>query len=208
MEIISHRGLWSENIIKNSIISFEESFNKSFGTETDIRDYNGKLVISHDIAGVDSIDFDDFLKLYNLSSKKTLALNIKSDGLSNLLNKKLEKNSIENYFVFDMSIPDTLQYKLNGMKFFIRQSEFEKDLPFYKDCAGIWLDSFESIWYNQEIIANHVKNGKKVCVVSSELHKRDKEVLWKLLIYNDFYKTENLILCTDFPIEANKYFNL
>jgi glycerophosphoryl diester phosphodiesterase len=208
MEIISHRGLWSDNIIKNSVTAFEESFFNGFGTETDIRDYNGKLVISHDIAGDDSIDFEEFLELYNFSSKKTLALNIKSDGLANLLKEKLEKNSIENYFVFDMSIPDTLQYKLNDIKFYIRQSEFEKDLPFYHDCAGIWLDSFDSIWYDQEIIAKHIKNGKKVCIVSSELHKRDKELLWKLLINNDFYKTENLILCTDFAIEANKYFNL
>ena len=208
MEIISHRGLWNETIIKNSGLAFKESFENDFGTETDIRDYNGKLVISHDIASLDSIDLEEFLKLYNLSSKKTIALNIKSDGLSLHLKEKLEQNLIENYFVFDMSIPDTVQYKLNGMKFFVRQSEFEQDLPFYDECTGIWLDSFNSIWYNQEVIARHLINGKKVCIVSPELHKRDKEILWRLLIKDELYKLDNLILCTDFPMEAYKYFNL
>jgi hypothetical protein len=154
--------------------------------------------------------FDCFLEFYVKYNDPILilALNIKSDGLSLHLKEKLEQNLIENYFVFDMSIPDTVQYKLNGMKFFVRQSEFEQDLPFYDECTGIWLDSFNSIWYNQEVIARHLINGKKVCIVSPELHKRDKEILWRLLIKDELYKLDNLILCTDFPMEAYKYFNL
>jgi glycerophosphoryl diester phosphodiesterase len=208
MEIISHRGLWNQSTYKNSSLAFQESFKNGFGTETDIRDYNGKLVISHDIANCDSLDLEEFLELYSNSSNKTLALNIKSDGLTSKLKEILNKYSIDNYFVFDMSIPDTIPYCLNKINFFIRQSEFENDLPFYDDCNGIWLDSFSSIWYNQDIIENHFKRGKKVCIVSSELHGRDKEILWELLLKENLFKSENLILCTDFPLDAYKYFNL
>jgi hypothetical protein len=208
MEIISHRGLWYKNSEKNSMKAFHASFENNFGTETDIRDYNGKLVISHDVANCDSLDLEEFLDLYCITSKKTLALNIKSDGLTHILKEIINKYSIDNYFVFDMSIPDTIPYKLNKINFYIRQSEFEKNLPFYDDCKGVWLDSFNYIWYNQELIENHFKQGKKVCIVSPELHNRDKEILWELLLKDDFYKSENLILCTDFPLDAYKYFNL
>ena len=46
-----------------------------------------------------------------------LALNIKSDGISEILKKTLKKYSIKNYFVFDMSVPELIQYK-KKIKFF------------------------------------------------------------------------------------------
>ena len=49
MEIISHRGLWNNTREKNSTQAFKRSFGFKIGTETDIRDYRGELVISHDI---------------------------------------------------------------------------------------------------------------------------------------------------------------
>ena len=49
MQIISHRGFWKSKNEQNTIISFQRSFENGFGIETDIRDLNGKLVISHDI---------------------------------------------------------------------------------------------------------------------------------------------------------------
>ena len=86
MDIISHRGFWNKDINKNSIKSFENSFKNNFGLETDVRDVNGVLKISHDMALDSNLDFETLLKLYSLKSNKYLALNIKSDGLHNEIN--------------------------------------------------------------------------------------------------------------------------
>ena len=101
MEIISHRGYWNKLDEKNTEISFRKSFNYNFGTETDIRDYKGHLVISHDIPDENSMSIDQFFEIYNSkNSDLLLALNIKSDGLQKSLKEKLIEYKIKNYFVF------------------------------------------------------------------------------------------------------------
>jgi hypothetical protein len=209
MEIISHRGYWIIPKDKNTQISFLRSFKLDFGTETDIRDYNGELVISHDIATSESMKLDLFFKLYieNGKSNFTLALNIKSDGLQVKLQNLLNDYGIKNYFVFDMSIPDTLGYISKNINFFSRQSEYELSPAFYNQCNGIWLDSFIDIWFTRELIIDHLKNKKKIALVSPELHGRKHTVLWEFLKVNHFHKNEDIMLCTDFPEEAVQYFN-
>jgi hypothetical protein len=193
---------------KNSENSFINSFKLMYGTETDVRDFNGGLVISHDIANESCMEINSFFDLYNKHTGKVLALNIKSDGLASLLSKTLNKHEIENYFVFDMSIPDTIGYLKLGMKVFIRQSEYERELPFYEECTGVWLDSFLSVWYDLQVIEHHLKNGKKVCIVSPELHNRDYINLWEILKTSGLQKVDGLILCTDKPVEATNFFNI
>ena len=61
MRIISHRGYWNTPAEKNTIHAFQRSFALGFGTETDIRDLKGELVISHDMPIGDEIRFEDFL---------------------------------------------------------------------------------------------------------------------------------------------------
>lgn len=206
MEIISHRGYWIEKSEKNTTLSFERSFELGYGTETDVRDYNGKLVISHDIPNESSILLDDFFGTYKSQSNKTLALNIKSDGLQSILKKKLHEFNILNYFAFDMSVPDTLGYINNGINFFSRQSEYELIPIFYNQAEGIWLDSFNKEWFDLELITNHINNGKKIAIVSSELHKRNPAELWEFMKINDLHIKEKIILCTDIPEQADKYF--
>lgn len=60
MEIISHRGYWKCKNEKNTKIAFNRSFNMGYGIETDIRDFRGELVISHDIATSESLQLNDF----------------------------------------------------------------------------------------------------------------------------------------------------
>lgn len=208
MEIISHRGYWILPEEKNSVISFLRSFQSFYGTETDIRDYNQKLVVSHDVPNETSIIIDNLFKLYKNNKHQTLALNIKSDGLAPFLLNKLTEYQIENYFVFDMSIPDTISYLKYGLKVMIRQSEYEKDLPFYNQSIGIWLDSFISEWYDEELIKAHINEGKKVCIVSSELHNRNHLSLWKMLKETGLCFDSNIILCTDKPTEATNFFKI
>jgi hypothetical protein len=208
MDIISHRGFWESSNEKNQIISFERSFSNGFGVETDLRDYMGEIVLSHDIADRNSISFRHFLKLMSkFDLTLPLALNIKSDGLQVKIKKELEYFNVSNYFFFDMSLPDTLSYKKSSLNFYSRQSEYEISPYLYDECNGIWLDSFVEEWYNSNTIQNHLNNNKKIAIVSSELHGRDNSSLWNFLIENKFHKNSNILLCTDFPGIAKSFFN-
>lgn len=207
MIILSHRGFWKVDTEKNSQTAFERSFSLGYGTETDLRDLNGELVISHDPPLNLESNIDFFLNIYNKDkSNLPLALNVKSDGLQNLILDFLKKGSISNYFVFDMSIPDTIAYIKKGMNVFVRQSEYEQNPPLYDEAQGVWLDCFEDIWYNEELVTDHLDNGKKVAIVSSELHKRDHKKHWEILKIWKSINNNNLMLCTDLPTDATKYF--
>jgi glycerophosphoryl diester phosphodiesterase len=206
MIIISHRGCWNEPGEKNSLNSFIRSATSGFGCETDIRDHNSELVISHDVPGNINLSLNPVLGLFE-NKNLLLAINIKSDGLQYLLQKSLKQFNITNYFVFDMSVPETRKYVSMGFNVFGRQSEFESEIPFYNEIKGVWIDSFERTWYNEDLVNKHLMNGKQVCIVSSELHDRDYSGHWEFLKSFGFIRNDNLILCTDHPEDAQIYFN-
>ena len=116
--------------------------------------------------------------------------------------------NITNYFVFDMSIPDTIGFIKNSTKFFTRQSEYEIDPAFYTQADGVWLDEFNGHWIDYEVIQKHIKNGKKVCIVSPELHKRAYNIEWDNY-KNIFLKDaeHKISICTDLPEKANFFLN-
>ena len=208
MIILSHRGYWKETQEKNLPIAFERSFSLGFGTETDIRDYKGELVISHDIADENCISVKEMFEVYNkYDNTLSLALNIKADGLQLKLKKLLEEYKIENYFVFDMSIPDGLGYLKQNIKAFTRESEYEKIPSFYDEACGTWLDEFQEHWITKEVIEKHIKNNKQICIVSPDLHKREYKNEWQH--YKEIEKElgiDNLMICTDFPEIAKEFF--
>ncbi|WP_307993365.1 hypothetical protein [uncultured Clostridium sp.] len=207
MKILAHRGYWNTTIKDNSYEALIKALDNGFGFESDIREYCGKLVISHDIANEESYLAENiFEKLSEYDDKYCFAINIKSDGLKSLLLDLLKKYNIENYFTFDMSVPQMIEYYEKGLKYFTRQSEYEKELVLYEKADGVWVDAFiEESWITEELLNTHLKNGKKVCIVSPDLHKREYLDFWnKLKSYNiDF---NDIILCTDFPLEARKFF--
>jgi len=209
MIILSHRGYWKTQEEKNLAISFNRSFKLEFGTETDIRDYNGELIISHDIADENCIEVKDFFNIYNqYNTNLPLALNIKADGLQIKLKELLVKYNILNYFVFDMSVPDGLQYLKQNIKSFTRESEYEKIPSFYNDACGVWLDEFKGHWIDKKTIEKHINNNKQICIVSPDLHKREYKEEWQH--YKDIEKDlgiNNLMICTDYPENAKEFFN-
>ncbi|MBR3498969.1 MAG: hypothetical protein IKO05_08265 [Selenomonadaceae bacterium] len=205
MEILCHRGFWLGAEEKNSLAALRRAVDQGFGFESDVRDYCGRLVISHDIANEKSPALEEVFKLLaGAEDKFFFAINIKADGLVGALKFLLKKYSLKKYFVFDMSVPQMLWYRSAGMKFFTRQSEFEKIPTLYEEAAGVWLDPFESDeWIDAAMIENHLARGKKVCVVSSELHEREPQKLWGVLRR---IESPNLLLCTDRPLAAEKFF--
>ena len=208
MIILAHRGFWKSKSERNNMVAFERSFTHKIGIETDIRDYKGKLVISHDIPDEFSITLDCFFGIYKkYGAGLPLALNIKSDGLYQKLGRYIQKYNLENYFVFDMSIPDTVKYVEHNLKVYTRVSEYEKVPSFYKQSEGVWMDEFYEHWINFESISQHVINNKKVCIVSPELHNRSYKKEWSQYKNIEKKLRTELMICTDFPLEAQNFFN-
>ena len=208
MIILSHRGLWKEPSEKNTPMAFERSFSLGFGTEPDIRDYKGELVISHDIANINCISAKEMFEIYNkYDNTLPLALNIKSDGLQVKLKELLKQFNITKYFVFDMSVPDGLQYINHQIRAFTRQSEYELEPSFYSNACGIWLDEFNNNWIDYDILNEHLQCQKNLCIVSPELHGRDYLTRWEAYKLIEKKLRVDLMICTDFPERAKEYFN-
>lgn len=199
MQILWHRA--------NTPALFREALLAGFGAELDIRDAGRELVVSHGLPGRRDFKLARFFGLYaRLKARPLLALNIKACGLQCKLLALLKKFEIGNYFVFDMAVPDGVEYLKLGMKLFTRQSEYERVPAFYGGARGVWLDDFGGRRPGPGLIRGHLARKKRVCVVSPELHKRDFMDTWRYL--KKFGAgSGRLLLCTDYPREADRYFN-
>lgn len=208
MKVLAHRGLWGGTIESNSLNAIRTALENGFGFESDIRDYQEKLVISHNIADSKSFDAETVFKWLNeFDDKYIFAINIKADGLKELIVEYLNKYNITSYFLFDMSVPQMVEFREIGLRFFTRQSEVESFPVMYEDAAGVWIDGFWSVdWITKELIENHIKNGKEVCLVSPDLHGQKNYVdFWnKLKDYN--FMSDQIMICTDHPKEAKEFF--
>lgn len=205
MIVLSHRGYWKTADEKNTEVAFRRSFDLGFGTETDIRDLSGELVISHDPPKGGEITFARFLELVG-GRDLPLALNIKADGLAAKVAATMATTKLSKWFVFDMSIPDTIHQLKAGNPVFSRVSEYEAAPAFETRAAGIWLDAFEGEWWTPELISTWTTSGKTVCIVSPDLHKRDPLPCWRVLHSYSFPHPERVLLCTDRPEEARELF--
>lgn len=215
MIILAHRGLWRQKAEQNTIVSLCDALDQGFGLETDIRDDRGRLVISHDCPMGDEPDVDAFLACYrDRRSTQMLALNVKSCGLQQLVVDALGRHSIpqEHYFLFDMAPPDALGYLERSMPCYTRQSEIEGDPAFVDQAAGIWLDCFFRDWIDKDVIRSHDRAGRRVALVSPELHGRDKDAAWAMwrhvvALFREEGRSDRLMICTDYPAEAKAYFD-
>jgi hypothetical protein len=208
MIILSHRGYWKSAQEKNTPVAFDRSFSLAFGTETDLRDRGGKLVISHDPAREDALPAEVFFSAYRQHVQNLpLALNIKSDGLQKLLAAAILEYQIQNYFVFDMSVPDMISYIKTGLRVFTRQSDYEPNPVLYKQSQGVWVDGFNADWVDEATIEKHLKHGKQVCLVSPDLHGRPFDAFWERLARMPVTTSPDVMLCTDHPEQARKNFH-
>ena len=215
MRILSHRGYWKTADEKNTETAFVRSFDLKFGTETDVRDAWGELLISHDppTQGANPVTFERFCEIYTerggRENNLLLALNIKSDGLTAKIKETLSRHGITSYFLFDMSVPDMRPYVGQGEPVYTRHSEYEPAPPLYDESAGVWIDGFLGNWMTIDTIREHRAAGKAVCLVSPDLHKRAHEPLWERLRaegLNTHDGDDDFALCTDFPEDARAFF--
>lgn len=204
MIVLSHRGYWKTPDEKNTIAAFRRSFDLGFGTETDVRDRLGELVICHDMPRGGELAFDAFLDLLG-DRDLPLAINVKADGLAEAIRDAFARRpQLTRWFVFDMSVPDTLHQLAKKNPVFTRQSEYEPTVPprLAEPAAGIWLDGFHGEWWTPELIETWTAGGKTVCVVSPDLHKRDPEPEWARLRAARFSHPDRVWICTDRPEDA------
>ena len=206
MEILCHRGFWQKQVEQNSLASFKKALELGYGIELDIRDFGSNIVIAHDLPNNESALFSNFFDQLNNyeHNNKTIAINIKSDGLVSKIKGLIKEYELADYFTFDMSIPEMLHYKNTGLNYFTRISEYETKPIMMNDAAGIWLDAFKNEWYNEDTINKIMETAKQVCIVSAELHGRDYTNQWALI--KGLNDQNNLMLCTDKPNEAREYF--
>ncbi|HEY4330876.1 MAG TPA: hypothetical protein VGN88_14130 [Phycisphaerae bacterium] len=211
IELLAHRGWWNAPAERNTLAVLERAFKEGMGVETDIRDCCGEIVISHDPPMPGSLSLRKVLESYASAGKPGwLALNVKSDGLQNGVQSLLKEFGIDHYFLFDMSIPDAMQWIRAGMTIFSRQSDVEPQPVLYDHCAGVWADGFSTDWIGLSFLKTHLAAGKSIGVISPEIHGRDPRHLWQLLKELAGIQTGSaspaLMLCTDLIPEARRYF--
>lgn len=208
--ILAHRGYWCESVQKNSFEAFERALDAGFGIETDFRDCKGEVVVSHDPPEGSVMMARAFFELCSECEANTrIALNIKADGLQNSLMSMLSDIGIamENFFVFDMAVPDALSYIANDFPTYTRVSEYEMKASFVDLAAGVWVDNFTGSFAQVAAAKRLLAEGNRVCIVSSELHKRDHNALWHEIAAAGINKNPLFELCTDFPQAAYLFFS-
>ena len=218
--IIAHRGLWNSKGIeyKNSKKAIFYAINSGFGIETDLRFFNGRIIISHDQILLDSskcnLFYLDELLDYFVSKKSEayLALNIKEDGIGSYLKDVLKIYPIDNYFIFDMSNPELIALNKFFFNIYVRESEYENSLLFKSlNPKGVWLDSFGQGIDYYEKIEKLDSFFQKIAVVSPELHGKPYIPFWLKLKENLFnngkFMLEKVMICTDYPDEFYNFIN-
>ena len=207
MELLAHRGLWKKETEKNNLDVLKKALSKGYGIETDIRDYKGKLVISHNIADELSANLEELFAYYaDNSCSSVLALNVKADGIQNLLNELLLKYDIKNYFLFDMSVPEMVVNRKMNLNYYSRKSDVENETVMFDDAIGVWVDRFYDDFLDIEYIKKVISLKKKVSIVSPELHCFSYIEAWRK-IRDEIGKSEYIQLCTDKPEEAEEFFH-
>jgi hypothetical protein len=94
-----------------------------------------------------------------------------------------------------------------GVPTYSRLSEYETVPSLLSSCQGVWLDAFESTWYDLGVINPILAQGKGMAIVSPELHGRSYLELWQWLKMNKLHEHSLVSLCTDFPMQAQEFFD-
>lgn len=210
MHYLAHRGNTSKRTVgkaENSRNTLTFAAKHGYGLETDLRDLDGEIVISHDMPRAPAaLKFGDLLASLpgELGKNQFLALNIKCDGQQKSLKGMLSGHpALENIFFFDMSLPDLFVFTQHfpNKNLATRVSDLEPQPLLYDSVAWLWIDCFTRDWNNWELVEKYLNDGKKLAFVSPELHKRDPLPFWESLKEQGLDKKE-IWLCADHIEEA------
>lgn len=211
VEIIAHRGSWLLREEQNTLTAFERAWAAGAGVETDLRDLDGEVVVSHDMPRTcpEPMTLADLLRHWHRAGRRgRLALNIKADGLAVPVAAALETaGATASAFVFDMSVPDQLAHTRTSTPVFARWSDLEAPV-FAGGETGIWLDAFtDDGWWDADAVRRHLEAGLQVVLVSPELHHRPHRAAWERLRAEGLDTAAGFGLCTDHVDEAAAFFS-
>jgi len=210
-EILAHRGWFMEAVEKNCKSALNRALEQGFGLETDVRDLNGQLVISHD-PPVDNANLPNLSwlleRIGSSGSHGRIALNVKADGLADLISDMIRESGInsEQLYVFDMSIPDTITYLKTSIPVYSRLSEYEYEPAFLDKAHGVWIDNFTGKFPQVQQAQQLMGKGIRAAIVSPELHRRDHQPLWQSILDSGIHHHPLFEICTDLPSEAASQF--
>ena len=131
---------------------------------------------------------------------------MKSCGLAGSISELLREFEVRSGFVFDMAVPDALDYLHVGVPAFTRLSEVEEQPAFYEHAHGVWIDCFYEDWITEGVVTTNLAAGKQVALVSPELHGRPHEPVWRRWAAMACAASDDLFLCTDHPEAAKQLF--
>jgi hypothetical protein len=157
-----------------------ENTPKEYGVEVDLRSNGNDIIIHHD-PFKKGVLFKDWLQYFN---HKTLILNVKEEGLEQVVLNYLNKKNITDYFFLDQSFPFLIKYSsiLKG-KSAVRFSEYESSnsvLNLKKIINWVWVDYFNFFPLDYNTYVNFKNKGFKICLVSPELQGFGEDELLKL----------------------------
>lgn len=198
--VFAHRGAWKDPSEKNSQEALARAFESGMGVETDFRDYQANLVLSHDI-----LLNQQFTPFTGFNTKDRYAINLKSDGLLNLFLPFVDRIRMSGSFIFDGSIPEMVRYRDAGIPHALRLSEYETELPWKSDY--VWVDAFESDWWISDESLKSLFTSHHLVFVSPELHGRDHRLAFEAFV--EFRRKYGKVfsVCTDLPSELLGHFN-
>ena len=178
---IAHRiNTWQE----------ENTLPEEVGIEFDVRDSNGKIIVTHD-PFTDGEEFEIFLSKI---SKRFLIVNVKSEGIEQNILAILKKYAFEDFFLLDCSFPAVVKLISQGEdRIALRFSEFESIETIYSiadKIKWVWVDCFKNFPITKDIETKIHSLGLKICIVSPELQGRPEDID----NYNLFIKENNIII--------------
>lgn len=192
---------------RNTAAALFGALARGFGLETDFRDRAGTLLVSHDPPhdGPVLTAAELFAEYVRSGSSGRLALNVKADGLQDMLQAELGAAGIaaDRYYAFDMSVPDALGYLQRDMPVYTRVSEHEPDPAFADRAGGVWVDDFGGGFPQVATAQRLLGAGMRVALVSPELHGRAPEPLWEAVGAAGLHTDKNFEICTDFPEQVH-----
>jgi hypothetical protein len=191
--IYAHRGFWHEKSEQNTETAFTACISEGFAIETDLRLKDDGLVLAHSTEDLRNSPPGISQSLFSTK----VALNIKEDGLLQALLDFRIAIMDSDSFVFDGSIPEMLIYKKAGIPHALRLSEYEMEPAW--DTGILWIDGFEDDWWLKDSPVKKHFLGKKVIIVSPEIHGRDPLNTWDFVLENWENPNYEIAICTDLP---------
>jgi hypothetical protein len=163
------------------------------GIEIDLRTLEGQIILQHE-PFLEGENFKSWLQMWN---GQEIILNIKEEGLEEIILEILEVFNVKNYFFLDQSFPFVVKTLRTGNKnIAVRVSDIESiETALALECNWVWLDCFSGDWrYLLDVVPVLSSQGKRTCLVSPELVRSNSGF--------EVSELQNMLLMHDIRIDA------